>query len=84
MKNLEAILEQAGSNLGQVVKVNVFVTDMGNFAEMNNAYLGVFEDPQPVRRLFTTMISDHIIRRVDANIAGSAGAHLCAGLCPAI
>ncbi|OHF04454.1 hypothetical protein CORC01_00306 [Colletotrichum orchidophilum] len=49
LKNLGAILFAAGSGLGKVIKVNVFVTDMGKFAEMNEAYLGVFEEPQPVR-----------------------------------
>ncbi|KAK1638875.1 Endoribonuclease L-PSP/chorismate mutase-like protein [Colletotrichum phormii] len=44
---LDAILLAAGSSLGQVIKVNVYVTDMGKFAEMNEAYLGVFEEPQP-------------------------------------
>jgi len=34
--------------MGKVVKVNVYVTDMRNFEAMNEAYLGVFEDPQPV------------------------------------
>lgn len=48
LKNIEAVLEAAGSGLGKVVKVNVYVTDMGKFAEMNSAYLGVFEEPQPV------------------------------------
>ncbi|KAF9882508.1 hypothetical protein CkaCkLH20_00544 [Colletotrichum karsti] len=49
LKNLKAILEAAGSGLGKVIKVNVYVTDMGKFAEMNSAYLGVFEEPQPAR-----------------------------------
>uniref|UniRef100_A0A8H7N0X0 Uncharacterized protein n=1 Tax=Bionectria ochroleuca TaxID=29856 RepID=A0A8H7N0X0_BIOOC len=49
LKNLKGVLEAAGSGLGKVIKVNVYVTDMGKFAEMNAAYLGVFEEPQPVR-----------------------------------
>jgi enamine deaminase RidA (YjgF/YER057c/UK114 family) len=48
LKNLQAVLEAAGSGLGKVVKINVYITDMRNFAEMNDAYLGVFENPQPV------------------------------------
>ena len=51
LENLKAVLEAAGSGLGKVVKVNVYVTDMRNFAEMNEAYLGVFEEPQPVSNL---------------------------------
>ncbi|EXJ87440.1 endoribonuclease L-PSP [Capronia epimyces CBS 606.96] len=48
LKNLQAVLEAAGSGIGKVVKVNVYITDMRNFAEMNEAYLGFFQDPQPV------------------------------------
>ncbi|KAI9734236.1 MAG: hypothetical protein M1834_002338 [Cirrosporium novae-zelandiae] len=37
-KNLGAILKEAGSDFSKVIKVNVFLTDMGNFAEMNSVY----------------------------------------------
>ncbi|KAI9821031.1 MAG: hypothetical protein M1827_003764 [Pycnora praestabilis] len=36
--NISAILHAAGSNMQKVVKVNVFLTDMANFAEMNGVY----------------------------------------------
>ena len=36
--NLSAVLEAAGSSLKKVVKVNVFITTMDNFAEMNATY----------------------------------------------
>jgi 2-iminobutanoate/2-iminopropanoate deaminase len=36
--NIEAILKAAGSSLDRVVKVNVFLTDMADFAEMNGVY----------------------------------------------
>jgi 2-iminobutanoate/2-iminopropanoate deaminase len=32
IKNLKAVLEEAGSGIEKVVKVNVFITDMANFA----------------------------------------------------
>ncbi|KAB5579892.1 YjgF/Yer057p/UK114 family [Coniochaeta sp. 2T2.1] len=38
IKNLKAVLEEAGSGIEKVVKVNVFITDMGNFATMNEEY----------------------------------------------
>ncbi|CAG8949056.1 hypothetical protein HYFRA_00002185 [Hymenoscyphus fraxineus] len=38
IKNLSAVLEAAGSSLSKVVKVNVFLTTMDNFAEMNSVY----------------------------------------------
>ncbi|EXJ79569.1 endoribonuclease L-PSP [Capronia epimyces CBS 606.96] len=37
-KNIKAILEAAGSELGKIVKVNVFLTDMKNFPDMNVEY----------------------------------------------
>ncbi|KAL2269936.1 hypothetical protein VTJ83DRAFT_2120 [Remersonia thermophila] len=36
--NLKAVLEEAGSSLDKVVKVNAFLTDMANFADMNEEY----------------------------------------------
>jgi reactive intermediate/imine deaminase len=36
--NLSAVLEAAGSSIKKVVKVNVFITTMDNFAEMNATY----------------------------------------------
>jgi len=35
---LKAILEEAGSSLDKIVKCQVFLTDMENFAEMNETY----------------------------------------------
>ncbi|KAI0164941.1 endoribonuclease L-PSP [Xylariaceae sp. FL1272] len=37
-KNLKAVLTEAGSSLDKVVKVNIFLADMGDFAEMNVEY----------------------------------------------
>ena len=36
--NLRAILEAAGSSLDRIVKTTVFLTDLGNFAAMNDVY----------------------------------------------
>ncbi|OAA54763.1 Endoribonuclease L-PSP [Niveomyces insectorum RCEF 264] len=38
IKNLEAVLTEAGSSLAKVVKVNIFLADMGDFASMNEEY----------------------------------------------
>ena len=38
IKNLAAVLKAAGSDISKVVKVNVFLTTMDNFAEMNGTY----------------------------------------------
>ncbi|KAJ9137403.1 hypothetical protein NKR19_g8226 [Coniochaeta hoffmannii] len=37
-ENLKTVLEEAGSGIDKVVKVNVFITDMANFASMNEEY----------------------------------------------
>ncbi|RKF71294.1 2-iminobutanoate/2-iminopropanoate deaminase [Golovinomyces cichoracearum] len=38
IRNLEAVLNAAGSRIDRVVKVNVFITTMEHFAEMNATY----------------------------------------------
>ena len=38
MKNLEAILQEAGSDFSKVVKTNIYVTDLGQYAELNKIY----------------------------------------------
>jgi 2-iminobutanoate/2-iminopropanoate deaminase len=38
INNLSAVLQAAGSSIGKVVKVNVFLTSMESFAEMNSVY----------------------------------------------
>jgi 2-iminobutanoate/2-iminopropanoate deaminase len=48
IKNLAGVLEEAGSSLEKVVKVNVFLTSMDDFAAMNRAYAQFFKAPLPV------------------------------------
>lgn len=47
--NIRAILEAAGSNLGQVVRVDVYLSDMDNFERMNEVYRTYFDENYPVR-----------------------------------
>ncbi len=49
MKNLAAVLREAGSSLGDVVKTTVYLSDMGRFAEMNAVYAEHFGDHRPAR-----------------------------------
>ncbi len=44
MTNLEAILTAAGTNWNNVVKTSVFLTDLANFAPMNQVYAQYFEE----------------------------------------
>jgi len=48
LKNLSAVLEAAGSSMAKAIKVNVFLTSMGDFAAMNEVYGRHFPDPKPV------------------------------------
>jgi 2-iminobutanoate/2-iminopropanoate deaminase len=48
-RNLQAVLEAAGSSLGQVVKATVFLKDMAAFAELNEVYASYFGDHKPAR-----------------------------------
>ena len=48
-KNLQAILEAAGSSLDQVVKTTVFLQDWGEFALMNEVYASIFSEKFPAR-----------------------------------
>ncbi|KIW47549.1 uncharacterized protein PV06_00240 [Exophiala oligosperma] len=49
IRNLSTILEAAGSSLKHVIKVNVYLTTMDNFAAMNQGYAQCFEQPFPSR-----------------------------------
>lgn len=49
IKNLTNVLEAAGTNIDKVVKVNVFLADMDDFAEMNSVYTQYWGDVKPCR-----------------------------------
>ena len=49
MRNLRAVLEAAGSGLDRVVKANVFLADMDDFAAMNEVYGRFFPTEPPAR-----------------------------------
>jgi 2-iminobutanoate/2-iminopropanoate deaminase len=49
LRNIEKILEAVGLGLEDVVKMNVFLSDMSRFDEMNEAYMAVIGDSPPAR-----------------------------------
>ncbi|KAJ4267260.1 hypothetical protein NW762_003364 [Fusarium torreyae] len=50
LKNLEAILNEAGTSLHNGLKITIFVLTMDHYAEINKAYLEFFtKDPKPSR-----------------------------------
>jgi 2-iminobutanoate/2-iminopropanoate deaminase len=48
-KNLGAILHAAGVSFDRVVKTNVYLLDIGDFAAMNEVYATYFPSPAPAR-----------------------------------
>ena len=48
-QNLGAILEAAGASFDQVVRTTVYLTDMNDFAAMNEVYGTYFSSPAPAR-----------------------------------
>ena len=48
-ENLKAVAEAAGSSLADVVKLNVFLTDLANFAKVNETMQQYFSEPFPAR-----------------------------------
>jgi 2-iminobutanoate/2-iminopropanoate deaminase len=49
LANLAAVLKAAGKDLDDVIRVGVYLTDMADFAAMNEAYRQHFGDPYPAR-----------------------------------
>jgi len=47
--NLSAVAQAAGGNLDQVVKLTIYLTDLGNFATVNAVMEDYFEKPFPAR-----------------------------------
>ena len=49
LDHIRSILDACGASLEDVVKMNVFLADMGSFAEMNEAYIAVMGPSPPAR-----------------------------------
>lgn len=49
MKNIDAILTEAGSNFNHIVKTTCFLSDMNNFVEFNKVYASYFDAVLPAR-----------------------------------
>ncbi|MBN3552980.1 RidA family protein [Fictibacillus nanhaiensis] len=48
-QNLKAVLKEAGSSLDQVVKATIFISDMNEFADINEVYAEYFNEHKPAR-----------------------------------
>ncbi len=52
LENLKAIVEEAGGNMGSIVKATVLLQSMDDFKAMNGIYAGYFESDPPARAAF--------------------------------
>jgi len=48
-KNLIAVCQEAGGDLSHIVKLNIFLTDLNNFAVLNEIMASYFDQPYPAR-----------------------------------
>ncbi|MGZ4177318.1 MAG: Rid family detoxifying hydrolase [Solirubrobacteraceae bacterium] len=49
LENLAAVCDAAGVTLGEAVKVTIYMTDMSQFASVNEVYASFFESSPPAR-----------------------------------
>ncbi|WP_249226626.1 RidA family protein [Alicyclobacillus mengziensis] len=49
LKNIESILQEAGAGMEHVLKVNIYLADLNDFAAVNEVYANVFHEPYPAR-----------------------------------
>lgn len=49
LENMKAVLTTAGLTMQDIVKTTIYVTDMGNFAAVNDVYVTYFDQPRPAR-----------------------------------
>jgi reactive intermediate/imine deaminase len=49
LDNIQLVLKEAGMSYANAVSVNVYLTDIGLFQQMNEVYITYFPEPRPVR-----------------------------------
>jgi 2-iminobutanoate/2-iminopropanoate deaminase len=49
MNNIKAILKEAGSSMEKIIRCGIFVTDLADFAVVNDMYASFFEGDYPAR-----------------------------------
>jgi reactive intermediate/imine deaminase len=48
-KNLTAVCKESGGNLNDIVKLNIYLTDLNNFPVVNEIMAQYFDEPYPAR-----------------------------------
>jgi 2-iminobutanoate/2-iminopropanoate deaminase len=64
-KNIQAILEAAGTDLSHVLRCGVFLVDMRDFAAMNAVYARVFGEHRPARTTVQVAALPHVGLKVE-------------------
>ena len=62
LRNIKSLVEAAGMNLSEVVKVGIFLTDPDDFAAMNEVYATFFAPPFPARATVGIRLNDPRLR----------------------
>jgi 2-iminobutanoate/2-iminopropanoate deaminase len=52
IKNLEAVLKEAGSDLSKIVKTTILLKDINDFAKVNETYGSYFTETEPARATY--------------------------------
>jgi 2-iminobutanoate/2-iminopropanoate deaminase len=68
LKNVQAILEAAGSSLQHVLRCGVFLVDIGEFQKMNEVYARMFGNHRPARTTVqvAALPGDGLLVEIDA------------------
>ena len=74
LENLRGILEAAGSAMGQVLKVTVYMADIASWEEVNVVYSEYFGDHRPARTVVPTGELHHGFR-VEVDAIAATGGH---------
>ena len=49
LKNIDGLLQSCDLKRENIIKTSVFLTDLGNFSKVNDAYVSYFSEPYPAR-----------------------------------
>ncbi len=67
LENLKAVIEAGGSDLYKVIKVNLFLANMDDFAAMNEIYAEYFGESKPARSaLEVSKLPKGVLVEIDA------------------
>ena len=72
LENLRACLEAAGCSLRDVMKVNGYLVNIGDFPTYNAVYREFFEEPYPARTTVGAVLADGLLVEVEAVARRSA------------